>query len=46
MCDRNRNEGTLKGMVVISHEDLEAMIQKRIDEALKGVRDAITDISR
>ena len=46
MCDRIRNRGTLTNMVIISREDLEALIQKKVDEALKGVRDAISDITR
>jgi len=33
MCDRIRNQGTLVGMVVISHADLEELIQKRIKES-------------
>jgi hypothetical protein len=46
MCDRIRNRGTLVDMVIISREDLEALIQKRVDDALKGVRDAISNITR
>jgi hypothetical protein len=46
MCDRIRNRGTLTGMVVISREDLDTLIQKKVDEALKGVRDAISQISK
>lgn len=44
MCDRIRNQGTMVGMVVISHDDLEALIQKRIKEAMQGVLDAVGEI--
>lgn len=46
MCDKIRNRGTLTDMVIISREDLDALIQEKVDEALKGVRDAISNISR
>lgn len=46
MCDRIRNRGTLTDMVVISREDLDALIQEKVDEALKGVRDAISEITK
>lgn len=45
MCDRIRNKGTMVGMVVISRDDLEAMIQKRIAEALADVRTTISEIA-
>jgi len=45
MCDRIRNQGTMVGMVVISHADLEAMIQKRIKEAQQDILDALGEIS-
>jgi hypothetical protein len=44
MCDRIRNQGTMVGMVVISRDDLEALIQKRIKEAMQGVLDTIGEI--
>ena len=46
MCDRIRNRGTLTDMVIISREDLDALIQEKVDEALKGVRDAISEIAK
>jgi hypothetical protein len=45
MCDRIRNHGTLVDMVIISHEDLEALIQKRIAAALADVRTTISEIA-
>jgi hypothetical protein len=45
MCDKIRNRGTLTDMVIISREDLDALIQEKVDEALKGVRDAISNIA-